>query len=35
MILFVPEGDREDMTRNPEFYDSTYEYLKELGLQCI
>ena len=35
MILFVPEGNIEDITRNPKFYDSTYEYLKELGLQCI
>ena len=31
----TPEGFPEDPTRLPEFYDSTYEYLKSLGLQEI
>ena len=35
MILCVPEGNPEDSTRLPEFYDSTYEYLKSLGLKDI
>lgn len=33
MILVVPEGNHEDPTRNPAYYDSTYEYLKMIGLK--
>ena len=40
MVICVPEGNSnrnidgtlEDPTRNPEFYDGTYEYLKSLGI---
>jgi hypothetical protein len=32
MVIFVPRGSDEDMTRNPVFYDKTYEYLKSLGI---
>jgi Uncharacterized conserved protein (DUF2075) len=32
MVVFVPHGDTADPTRSPEFYDSTFEYLKELGI---
>ena len=28
MVIFVPAGDTEDPTRLPEFYDSTFDYLK-------
>jgi DUF2075 family protein len=35
MVIVVPEGDLEDLTRNPEFYNSTYNYLKFLGLNEI
>jgi hypothetical protein len=35
MIIVVPEGDKEDLTRLPEFYDSTYEYLKQIGFTVI
>jgi len=35
MIIVVPEGNNEDHTRQPEFYDSTYEYLKRVGLESI
>lgn len=35
MIICVPEGKLEDHTRQPEFYDRTYEYLKSLGLEEI
>lgn len=31
MIICVPEGDKEDHTRLPEFYDGTYNYLKSIG----
>jgi len=33
MILFVPHGDKEDETRNPELYNSTYELLKKIGFK--
>lgn len=35
MILCVPEGSPKDITRLPEFYDGTYEYLKSLGIEEI
>ena len=35
MILCVPEGNPGDPTRLPEFYDSTYQYLKSLGVEEI
>ena len=35
LVIFVPEGDPDDETRRPEYYDGTYEYLKSLGLRAI
>ncbi|SEV79775.1 Uncharacterized conserved protein [Prevotella aff. ruminicola Tc2-24] len=35
MIICVPEGNLEDHTRLPEFYDGTYHYLKSLGIEEI
>ena len=32
MVLFVPTGTDDDHTRPKEYYDSTYKYLKELGI---
>ncbi len=32
MVIFVPPGDSSDPTRSPEFYDSTFNYLSELGV---
>jgi len=32
MVIVVPDGDRSDPTRNPAFYDSTYEYLADIGI---
>jgi hypothetical protein len=31
MAIVVPAGDKNDPTRNPAFYDPTYEYLKNIG----
>ncbi len=31
MIIVVPSGDLNDRTRNPTYYDQTYNYLKEIG----
>ncbi len=33
MVIFVPEGDDYDETRKKEFYDGTYNYLKEIGIK--
>lgn len=35
MVICVPEGSTDDPTRQPAFYDGTYEYLKSLGLKEI
>lgn len=35
MVIVVPEGSIIDNTRNPEFYDSTFEYLKSIGFTII
>ena len=35
MIVFVPPGDSADPTRSPAFYDSTFNYLRELGISEI
>lgn len=32
MVIFVPPGDSEDATRSPDFYDSTFRYLTEIGI---
>jgi hypothetical protein len=32
MVIFVPPGDQRDPTRSPAFYDSTFNYLRDLGL---
>lgn len=35
MIICIPKGDENDKTRLPEFYDSTYNYFKEIGVREI
>jgi DUF2075 family protein len=35
MVIVVPEGDVDDNTRNPAFYDVTYAYLAEIGFTVI
>ena len=35
MVLFVPPGDSADHTRPPSYYDSTYRYLRRLGIASI
>jgi len=35
MIIVIPEGSSEDHTRQPQFYDSTFEYLKNIGFEII
>lgn len=35
MVICVPEGSSSDPTRNSEFYDGTYEYLKQMGFKEV
>ena len=35
MIIFIPEGSDEDITRMSGFYDETYNYLLEIGIKEI
>lgn len=35
MVIVVPNGDKNDHTRKNEFYDSTYNYLKSLGITIL
>jgi hypothetical protein len=35
MVIFVPPGDKSDPTRSAEFYDSTFTYLRELGIPAL
>ena len=35
MVIFVPNGDSTDHTRSPAYYDSTFEYLVEIGIPVI
>jgi len=35
MVIVIPDGNPEDHTRKAEYYDSTFEYLKELGIQIL
>lgn len=32
MVIFVPSGNAKDPTRSPTYYDTTFNYLKELGV---
>jgi DUF2075 family protein len=35
MVIVIPPGDTDDPTRLPQFYDSTFEYLKMIGFSII
>lgn len=35
MIILIPKGSTEDVTRLPSFYDETYEYLKKIGIEEV
>ena len=35
VVIFVPRGDVSDPTRKPEFYQETWDYLRECGLQPL
>lgn len=35
MVIVVPNGDEDDHTRKSEYYDSTFNYLKSLGIKIL
>jgi DUF2075 family protein len=35
VVIVVPDGDKEDPTRDPSFYDVTFSYLHSLGLSSL
>ena len=35
MVIVVPEGNKSDKTRTPSFYNSTYNYLKNIGIDIL
>jgi hypothetical protein len=35
MVIVVPQGDSADSTRDPTFYDSTFNYLAEVGFKVL
>jgi len=35
MVIVVPSGSSEDLTRKHEYYDTTFEYLQEIGFHVI
>jgi Schlafen group 3, DNA/RNA helicase domain len=35
MVIVVPPGDWDDATRNPAYYDSTYDYLSGIGFATL
>lgn len=35
MVIVVPEGSEDDLTRPTEYYDGTFEYLSSIGLKSL
>ena len=35
MVIVIPPGDGDDPTRKPEYYNSTFAYLQEIGFNTI
>jgi hypothetical protein len=35
MVIVVPEGDQSDPTRSPAYYDSTFQFLREVGFPVL
>ena len=35
MVIFVPKGNSQDPTRPPQYYDSTFNYLTDLGIPTL
>ena len=35
MVIVIPYGNLEDPTRNPDFYDPIFKYLKSIGFKVL
>jgi hypothetical protein len=35
MVIVVPEGDVGDPTRDPQFYNTTFRYLADVGFKIL
>jgi hypothetical protein len=35
LVIVVPEGDSDDQTRHKTYYDSTFDYLREIGFETV
>ncbi len=35
MVIFIPAGDDNDQSRKKEYYEGTYNYLREIGIRII
>lgn len=35
MVIFVPEGDPADCSRDASFYDPTFQFLQECGVRVL
>ena len=35
MVIYIPEGSLEDLTRKNKYYDGTYNYLVSLGIEVL
>ena len=33
LVIYVPEGSEEDSSRNRDYYDKTFQYLKSCGIE--
>ncbi len=35
MVIVIPQGNENDKTRLPSFYDNTFSYLEEIGFGVL
>ena len=35
MVIFVPEGNLNDPTRPPSYYDGTFNFLRDCGIESL
>ena len=33
MVIFIPTGSEIDLTRSNEFYNETWDYMKQIGIE--
>ncbi len=35
LVIYLPKGDQGDLTRPPKYYDNTYRYLRNIGIESL